>query len=110
MVQIPTIYLPSVDIGKRGVTRRNDTWNDSLGFDVSDEFFQLTVAGMHGVNDSEFVELWHKPVEIHTIDTQSTQAKDESIITYTQGCAVDLLKRNHCVDGLILRILGLPFF
>ena len=39
MVQIPTIYLPSVDIGKRGVTRRNDTWNDSLGFDVSDEFF-----------------------------------------------------------------------
>ena len=48
----PPPIVPGADISKRGITRGNDTWNNSLGFDVSDEILKLTVAGMHGVNDS----------------------------------------------------------
>ena len=60
------MYLPGAYICKGGITNGDNTWNNSLWFQVSDEVTQLTVACMHGVDDSVLVDLWQIPIQFNT--------------------------------------------
>ena len=47
--------LPGADVRERRVPQWNDAGNDSARSDVSDEISELVEAGVHGVDDPEFV-------------------------------------------------------
>ena len=51
-------YLPGAHIHKGGIAKWDNTRNNSLWFQVGDKVTQLTVACMHGVDDSVLVDLW----------------------------------------------------